>query len=281
VRVSVYAERVLRRWYVVVLAVLAGAGIVLLHGVGRSTGQYDAKATVYMGQPVAPGGGAVTNQFANASAVSKVITSDGALGDAARAAGVSVDSLRGRVTAHLLSSSATTVTGAKTSSGATYFQIEAQGPWGKRAAGRIANVLAAHLRDAANVFTDLKEKQLKATIASEQRAITALQAANAQARAQLAASGSGSEAAILLQIISQNTSAITDNQTAIANNQMELASATTVEAASVTTTASGKAVTARTRRSSILVGALAGLIVGVGLALAWDAVRTRPRVVTA
>lgn len=279
---SVYAERVMRRWYIVVLAMIAGAGIVLLHGVGRSTGQYDAKATVYMGQPVAPGGNAVTNQFTNASAVSKVITSDAVLADAARAARVPVSSLQGRITAHLLSSSATTVTGTKTSSGATYFQIEAQGPWGKQAAGTIANVLATHLRDAANVFTDLKEKQLKNTIASEQRAITALEAANAQARAQLAAAGgSGSEAAILLQIISQNTSAITDNQTAIANNQMELASAATVEAASVTTTASGKAVTARTRRSSILIGMLAGLIVGVGLALAWDAVRTRPRVVTA
>ena len=41
--------------------------------------------------------------------------------------------------------------------------------------------------------------------------------------------------------------------------------------------AQGRQVTAIKRKSSLVVAAFIGFIVGVGLALAWDAVRTRRR----
>jgi LPS O-antigen subunit length determinant protein (WzzB/FepE family) len=36
-------------------------------------------------------------------------------------------------------------------------------------------------------------------------------------------------------------------------------------------------VTATTRRNSLIIAAMVGLIVGTGLALAWEALATRPR----
>lgn len=281
---STYAERVLRRWYIVVLAMIAGAGVVLLHGVGRSTGQYDATATVYLGQPQAVGGGQAVSQFTNAAAVQKLITSDAALGAAAKASGERVQSLHGRITAHLLSSSATTTSGQKTTSGATYYQVEAQGPWGGRKAGIIANTLAIRLRDAANVFVDAKTRQLRILIASEQQTLTKLQQANAQARqliTQALQNGSSSTDALLAAtLLSTNTTTINETQTDLSNNRLLLASADHFEAASVTTRGVGHSVTARTRRSSLVVGLFVGLIVGVGLALIWDSLRARPRGVT-
>jgi capsular polysaccharide biosynthesis protein len=282
--VSTYAERVLRRWYIVVLAMIAGAGVVLLHGVGRSTGQYDATATVYLGQPQAVGGGQAVSQFTNAAAVQKLITSDAALGAAAKASGERVQSLHGRITAHLLSSSATTTSGQKTTSGATYYQVEAQGPWGGRKAGIIANTLAIRLRDAANVFVDAKTRQLRILIASEQQTLTKLQQANAQARQLITQAlqngGSSTDALLAATLLSTNTTTINETQTDLSNNRLLLASADHFEAASVTTRGVGHSVTARTRRSSLVVGLFVGLIVGVGLALIWDSLRARPRGVT-
>ena len=80
VRVSVYARRALSRWYVIVLAVVVAVGLVVLQGANNAKGQVDATATVYMGQPVTPGGGATfaNPPYANLTAVTKLITSQAA-----------------------------------------------------------------------------------------------------------------------------------------------------------------------------------------------------------
>ncbi len=150
VRVSVYAQRALRRWYVIVLTVIVAVGLVVLQGSNNVKGQTDATATVYMGQPVTPGGGALfaNPPYANLSAVTKLITSLPARTAAAAAANtvkgkntVTADSLASRVTAHQLSAGGTS-TATKTISGPAYYAIEAQGPWSKQQVAMIANTLA-------------------------------------------------------------------------------------------------------------------------------------------
>ena len=80
VRVSVYARRALSRWYVIVLAVIVAVGLVLLQGANKAKGKTDATATVYMGQPVTPGGGALfaNPHSVNLAAVRKLISSGAA-----------------------------------------------------------------------------------------------------------------------------------------------------------------------------------------------------------
>ncbi len=217
-----------------------------------------------------------------------MITSDASLAAAAKAAGVTVQQLKGRVTAHLLSSAATTTSGVKTNSGATIFEVDAQGPWGARKASLIANTLAARVVQSASAYVNAKITQLNAEIKVEQSAITSLQAANQTAQKEVdrlasGAAGDPSQAAImasLLSLVSSNTVAIGDDQTQLSSNTIQRASAVNIEAPKVTTRAGGHAVTATNRRSSLAVAAFVGLLVGVALALGWDALRARPRPVS-
>lgn len=288
VRVSVYAERVLRRWYVVVGTVVVAIAIGFLHGHGSSA-RSDATATVYMGQPVTPVGSSLFqgSPWTSGTAVNKVVTSDQAIAAAAKAAGVAPTSIPGHITTHLLASSTTTSTGAKSTSSATYYSVEAEGPWSAAKAGIIANVLADRLRDSANGYANAKAATLRSQIADEQTTIKTLTAANALAQRQitrLSHSTSPGDVALLAALISQmsnNTTTMATAQAALGDNQLQLASVNDLEAASVTAPAGGHLVSATSRRNSLVVSALLGLILGVGLALIWDAVAERPRAVAA
>ena len=56
-----------------------------------------------------------------------------------------------------------------------------------------------------------------------------------------------------------------------------LAATKDIESAQFITRAVGPPVSATTRRNSLVIAAMVGLIVGTGLALAWEALSTRPR----
>jgi len=57
--VTEYFRRAMRRWYVIVLSVVAAVALVFLHGVSGATKQSAATASVYLGQPFTPGGASV------------------------------------------------------------------------------------------------------------------------------------------------------------------------------------------------------------------------------
>ena len=247
-----YLARVLRRWYVVVLAVAVAIGLVAFHGVSAAKGQYSASATVNMGQPTTPSGGALIPNppYASASVVSKVITSDASLAAAAKAAGVTVQQLKGRVTAHLLSSAATTTSGVKTSSGATIFEVDAQGPWGARKASLIANTLAARVVQSAQRVRERQDHPAERRDQGRaERHHAACRPPTRPPRRRSTgwparAAGDPSQAAImasLLSLVSTNTVAIGDDQTQLSSNTIQRASAVNIEAPKVTTRAGGHA----------------------------------------
>lgn len=290
VRVSVYARRALSRWYVIVLAVIVAVGLVLLQGANKAKGKTDATATVYMGQPVTPGGGALfaNPPYANLSAVTKLISSGAARTVAAHAANavpgkttITPASLNGKVTAHQLSAGGTTAS--KPAAGPAYYAIEAQGPWSNHQVAVIANTLAGIVVHKANGYVDAKVDALQTEIATAQESITRLQAAikTDQVTALALAKGAAtdpSKAALMAALLSQvssNTTVITETQAQLSQNQLSLASAQNIEAASIANFGVGHAVTAQHKRSALIVAAVVGLIIGTMLALAWDAMRRR------
>jgi hypothetical protein len=289
VRVSDYARRVLRRWYVVLIAIVVAVAVVVLHGVSAAHGQSQASAIVYIGQPTTPNGSAVfpNPPFSNPSAVTATINSQATLEAASRASGVPVSEIHGNVAAHLLSSGgggAAAAAAAKTSSGANYYTIIAQGPWGARKAAVIANTLAAAVRNGASTYSTIKIRQLRIAIAGERSSITTLRAVNISAQRSATAlapkAGSNpSDAAVMASLLSQvsaNTSTIATTQNQLSQDTISLASATGIEAPQITTVAVGHGVSATNRRSSLVVAVGVGLIVGIALALAVDTLRSRP-----
>ena len=266
-------------------------GLVILQGANNVKNQVDATATVYMGQPVTPGGGALfaNPPYANLSAVSKLITSLPSRTAAAAAANavkgrttVTPDSLSSRVTAHQLSAGGTSVA-TKTTSGPAYYSIEAQGPWSKAQVAIIADTLAKIVVTKASGYVDAKITSLTSEISTEQATIAraSKNIANRQRVANTLAKTAGSNAsnaailAALLSGISADTSTINDNTAQLAQNQINLASAENIEKAAVANPAAGKNVTAQHKRSTLIVAAVAGLIIGTLLALAWDAALRR------
>lgn len=289
VRVSDYTRRVLRRWYVVVLAIIVAIAVVFLHGVSAAHGQSQASAIVYIGQPTTPNGSAVfpNPPFSNPSAVTATINSQATLEAASRASGVPVSEIHGNVAAHLISSggggAAATAAG-KSTSGANYYSVVAQGPWGARKAAAIANSLAAAVRKGASTYSTIKISQLRIAITGERSSIATLEAVNSNAQRTAnglapKAGSNPSDAAVLASLLSQisaNTATIASTQNQLSQDTISLASATGIEAPQITTVAVGHGVSATNRRSSLVVAAGVGLIVGVALALALDALRSRP-----
>jgi hypothetical protein len=284
VRVSVYVHRALHRWYVIVLTIIVALGLVVLQGAAATKGRTTAAATVYMGQPVTPAGGAVfaNAPYANLSAVTNLVSSGGSKATAAAAAGVNPSSLDGNITVHQLSSGGATAA-TKTVSGPAYYSVGVEGPWSKKQAGILANTLATIVKNHANAYANAKISGLRANIANEHAVISRLtnsikvQQALALSLAKTAGNDP-SKAALLaatLSSVSANSATISATQAQLSANITSLASAVNIESASITTPAAGHNVTAQHKRSSLVVAAFVGLIIGVLLALAWDAVARR------
>jgi hypothetical protein len=246
-----------------------------------------------MGQPVTPGGGALfaNPPYANLSAVTNLINSGPARTVAAAAANavpgktkIDASSLSGKVTAHQISAGGTSTAG-KPATGPAYYSIEAQGPWSTHQVGAIANTLAGIVVHKANAYVSAKTAALKAEIATAQESIVRLQSGikTDQATAAALAQSAGTDptkAALLATLLSQvsaDTTVVTETQAQLSQNQLSLASAVNIEAASIANFGAGHSVTAQRKRSSLIVAAVGGLIIGTLLALAWDALRRRQK----
>src|SRR6266581_4202054 len=90
VRLTDYARRAARRWYVIVASVIIAVGLVFVHAVSGSTNQSTATANVYLGQPLGQSGSSVITQTpqANASIAVTFVKSTPTLNDAGAKAGL-------------------------------------------------------------------------------------------------------------------------------------------------------------------------------------------------
>lgn len=286
VRVTEYVRRAARRWYVVVLAIVAAVAVVFLHGVSGATKQSSATASVYLGQPFSPGGASVltTTPLSNPQISIQFVTAPQQIAKAADAAGIDHSSLRKHVS---VLSSSPSGTGAKAASGGgpPTITITVEGPWTPAKVETVANTLAQSLIDYANRYTNLKTRLIASRIANEKAELATLREVQTRAHANLAAIDASSEPP--LQKVAASAPLVSDLSAAatqigqltlnLTNDQVTLVAARDIESAQFISRASGHKVNAATRRSSLIIAAMVGLIVGVGLALAWEALSVRPR----
>jgi transposase-like protein len=268
-------DTITRHWWIVLGGLAAGIVVGYLISLGAAQ-VYKAKAVVYLGQPLSQGGVQVQSQATNPSTVKEIVTGESTIRKVARDAGLRPDQLRGRISTQAVSGNisrlgqnplvAITVTG-----------------HARRPVARAANDLAR-----AVVFSDALANYSKTKIANLQAQVdqekVALKTLNTNLKAQQAALGNGSGLSTIEELIAlgqlnglQAQLLTTTDQ--LTTNQQQLALAKDVEAPQITTLAAATKTTARSRRNTVLVAGLIGLILGIVAALLYEpatrAVRSR------
>jgi uncharacterized protein involved in exopolysaccharide biosynthesis len=269
VELSRYWYAILARWWLIVLGI--GLGILVGYLVSIGGGKvFQAKATVYLGQPLNPGSSAqVQGPGTNPSIVSQIVRSTSVVDSVAQSVGVPPGKLRSGISSSAVSSNV-----AKTGQ-TPLVTITVRGPW-KRQTADAANRLAEIVINRTSPYASSKIDVLAQQLQSQNEQLDALNAAITQYEA--GAADSRLQPAEKLAAVGLLNSAVVQRGQLIdakTQTELQLSLAKTVEKGEVVTRAAPTKVTARGRRSSIIVGAVIGLLLGVLAALVWDPLARR------
>lgn len=262
-----YVRLLAVRWWLLAAGVVAGAVIGYLVSLG-GTQVYAATATIYLGQPYTPTGGAlVQNIQTNPSAVATAVQSQAVQNTVAQRCS------KGKASAFAKGISTQAIaTGASATKGASsqvnpLVKITVQAKKGK-VASCAANALAEEVVSAKHLgaYAAQKIANLNQQIALDNAQIKSVQTATGNA-------GLSDTIKLILQ------TTLRSDQIDKTTNAQLLLLAKGVERPSIYTRAASHKITARSRRNTVVVAALIGLILGALAALLWDSVvpRLAPR----
>src|SRR6478736_6510852 len=237
-----YWNALVARWWLPVVGLVAGIVVGYLLSLGGHK-VYEAKATLYLGQPLSASGTPIQGPSTNPSSVHQVVTSAWAQRLAERAGGLPQGALTGRVSTQTVAAASTvTRTGVN-----PLVVVVATGSRPARlalATNELARLAAARVSGG---YVDTKIAYLRQQVAAQKAALQSI--AQTLQRSQVVA------------------------QLATYQNQLTLAQ--TVEQSKILTPASSTKTTAQSRRNSALVGGLIGLLLGIVAALLWEPVARR------
>jgi uncharacterized protein involved in exopolysaccharide biosynthesis len=259
-------DTIVTHWWLP-LAGLA-AGIVIGYLISLSGEQvYKARAVVYLGQPLSQSGVQVQSQATNPSTVRQIVVAPVTIDAVARKVGLKPSQLRGHVSTQAVSGNITrlgqnplvaiTVTG----------HLRA-----KVAAAANAFALTVVNSDALASYSKTKITNLQTLVQSEQGALASIDQSTKTLQASLQ-QGSGLSTAERLILLGQLNGLLQQRLSVVdqlTTNQQQLALAQDVEAPKLNTRAVASKTTARSRRNSVLVAGLIGLILGGIAALVWE-----------
>jgi len=270
-------QRIKHRWWLPIGGLVLGA-IVGIALAASAASVWRAETIIYLGQPFAPGGGGQIQSLAtNPRTVNEIVHSETALKAASVRSGIPVSRLRSAVSTKEI------VDTGQLRGVNPLVEISVKGS-GKRKVELAADALARRVTGRVSVFVAQKVKLLESQIATAQ---TQLDAANARIRA-----AQRQQAAIIADrsipldqrlLVTSNLNLVVTAadsrraalQESIAGAQQLLNLARDVESSRVVEPAGGSKTTARSSRSSLLVGAFIGLILGTIAALVFDPVAAR------
>jgi uncharacterized protein involved in exopolysaccharide biosynthesis len=255
-------------WWLPVAGLAVGAILGLLYSF-RGTTNYKATALISLGQPTSPGGVLVNGFGTNPRAISLIVSSAAAQEQAANQADMRPAALRGRVSVAQVG----TVTGAGAARATPLISLTVTGTHSSTTAAA-ANALAKI------VVSQTTASYVGVKIQTFQTTLDSVNVQLASVKDRLAVIQKAESAAKNLDplqqlvVVSQEDNAETRLGNLIAQQetlQQQLAFAKEVESAKVVTAARSLKASAHSRSSSLLVGALIGLILGALAAIVADA----------
>jgi uncharacterized protein involved in exopolysaccharide biosynthesis len=265
-----YWWAIVARWWLVVLCVAIGVliGYLVSLGGGRL---FQAKTTVYLGEPLtATGSAPLQGPGTNPTTVNQIVKSESVVRAVADQVGIDVDELRKGI-------STRPVSGTVARQGQTQLaEISVRGPW-RRQSADAADLLGETVVERVSAYPDAKIELLEGLLADQERGLEAVDTSIDGYREAIE-SGSGlspSERLLLVSLLGsaeQERGRLVEQKT---QTELSLAVAQEVERASIVTRAAASRVAARSRSTSMIVGAVIGLLVGIVLALVWEPVRAR------
>jgi uncharacterized protein involved in exopolysaccharide biosynthesis len=261
-----YLSTLALRWWLPAAGLVAGVVIGFLISLGGNQ-VWTAKTTVYLGQPLSPTGSVqIQGPATNPSIVGQIIHSRGALLAAGRQAGMPVGKLSGHV-------SSKPVSGFLAKLGQTpLVQISVTGS-SPRKIQLAGNALARIVIKDTSHYVATKITTFKAQVDSYSKTLSTIDRTIAQLTKAVGSSGLSTSdrliASIELSSLTLQRSQVVDQQTTA---RQLLSVAQGVENGQVINRAVATKTTAKSRRNTVIVAALLGLLIGIFAALLWDPV---------
>lgn len=275
-------QRIKLRWWLPLLGLAAGAlvGLVLALSGGDV---WRAETIVYLGQPFAPlGGGQIQSLATNPRTVSEIVRSESAIQAASEASDIAPSKLRSSISTKELTAVGVT----RGINPLIEIGVKAEGP---RKAEDAADALAERVVENVSTFVSRKVELLERQVAVSESQLAAVTARITQAQAQQDALVDNTAIAPIERLLlSQNLNAVITTadarRSALQDDLFEagqlLNQAANVESSRVVEPARAAKTTARSSRTSLLVGALIGLVIGLVAALAAEPILARRRSAT-
>jgi capsular polysaccharide biosynthesis protein len=273
------ARSLLARWWLVVAAVALGALVGYLTSVGGGD-VYVARTTLYLGQPVSPTGSTQIPSLAtNPSTVNEIVRSDAVVQDVAREVGIRPGALRRGISTRTIAPTGQAT--ARQQQQNPLVQISVRGAWGARTA-EAANLLAAAVVEEVSGYVDAKVDALEQRLEAQNRELASIDRRIDELQRAVGERGLPRVERLtlltLMGLAEQRRGLLIEDRT---DTEQLITLAEEVERAGQVSEARASRVPAQSPRSSIVVGALIGLLVGIVLALLWEPLVARRRMRTA
>jgi hypothetical protein len=275
-------ERLRTRWWLPVAGLVAGAIVGLLLALSGGS-VFQARSIIYLGQPFAPlGGGQIVSLATNPRTVNEIVHSEAALKAASDKSGVPLRRLRSSVSVKEVIAPGQT----KTTTPLVEIGVKASK---RRNAQTAADVLARRVVSKVSVFVNEKVRNLEQQVNVAQSQLDGvnqrIQTAQQQ-QASVTSDKSLSPEVRLLAILNLNSVIATADarrtalQEQLYDSQQLLNLARNVEESRIVEPAVAAKSTARSNRTSLIVGGLIGLIIGAIAALVVEPFVARRRAAT-
>jgi uncharacterized protein involved in exopolysaccharide biosynthesis len=253
-------------WWIPVAGLVVGAVLGVLYSFRGGT-SYKASALISLGQPVSPGGVVIASFGTNPRAVALIVSSASAQAAAEHSASLGSGALRGKVSVSQVGSA----TGTGATRATPLISLTVQGAQAKKTEVA-ANALAARvvaLTTAPYVGTKIKTYTSVLSTTNSQLASISKRLAVLNKVVATSHLSQLDQLVLISQVdnAEQRQGNLYDQK---ATTQQQLAFAENVESAKVITAARSQRASAHSRRSSLLVGALIGLILGAIAAIVAD-----------